>query len=74
MSKYVLVIPWDEWEPETGGYRTYNDTKFFDTPEKAMKYLHDYIYDVDNEYPLRYETWKEWGEKQKIYLYERYVA
>jgi hypothetical protein len=49
-------------------------TEFFETPEKAMKYLHDYIYDADNEYPLRYETWEEWGEKQDIYLYERYVS
>ncbi len=70
VMKYVLVMPYDAWEPEYGDCEKY-DTTFFETPEKAMKYLHDNIYDAYNEYPLRYETWKEWAEKQDIYLYKR---
>ena len=74
ITKYALVIPYDVWEPEYNNPVERVTTEFFETPEKAMKYLHDYIYDSYNEYPLRYETWEEWGEKQDIYLYERYVS
>jgi hypothetical protein len=70
VMEYVLVMPYDAWEPEYGDCEKYH-TIFFETPEKAMKYLHDNIYDASNEYPLRYETWKEWAKNQDIYLYER---
>ena len=61
------VMPYHAWEPEYGDVEKHDYT-FFETPEKAMKYLHDNIYDAYNEYPLRYETWKEWAEKTRHLL------
>ena len=74
MERYALIIPTPVYSPEYNAYAEQLYTVLFETPEKAMEYLHEYIYDVDNEYPLRYETWKEWADEQNIYLYERCIA
>ena len=36
IMRYVLVMPYDAWEPEYGDCEKY-DTTFFETPEKMSQ-------------------------------------